>query len=188
MDENERVHAALSDEPRGDDGLAKCGCGRQYPCLVAQHGVSCNLLLRPELASKPQVQTASVLALVTNGHANTKVSERLTNIVEAPARQSDVMGVILGARDDTPLVIGRQAHRLSSVELRVLKRSQPKQLVSKARVQSFLGDVDLIAQDQFDCRRQIPNDRCLLAVSCPDSERDDRRNPARCPVSSPSSR
>jgi hypothetical protein len=123
VDKHKRVHAALRDEPRGDDGLAKCRCGRQYPRLVAQHGVSCGLLLPPKLASKAHVQTAPVVTLVANGRAHTKVGERPPNIVEAPAGQANVMRVVLGAGDDTWLVVGRQPHRLSSVELRVLKRS-----------------------------------------------------------------
>jgi hypothetical protein len=39
MDEDERVHAALSNEPRGDDGLAEGRGGGQYAGVVLQNGV-----------------------------------------------------------------------------------------------------------------------------------------------------
>ncbi len=47
--------------------------GRQYPGLVAPHGVSCRLLLAPELAVKGHIQAAAVMALIPNGRANIKV-------------------------------------------------------------------------------------------------------------------
>ena len=40
-------------------------------------------------------------------------------------------------------------HRLRLVELGILKRRQAKQPVSETRMQSFLGDVDLIAENQL---------------------------------------
>src|SRR5215510_8865908 len=39
MHQDERVDAAFRDEPRGNDGLAKCGGRRQDACLVTQDGV-----------------------------------------------------------------------------------------------------------------------------------------------------
>ena len=100
MDQHERVDAALGDEPRGDDGLAKRGGGCQDASLVAQHGVRCGLLLLPKLALKLHLQTTAVVAFVANDHANTKLGEHLANVIEAAAWQSDVMREILGARDD----------------------------------------------------------------------------------------
>ena len=52
MNQHERVDAALSDKPRGDDGLAKCGGRGQDASLVAQDGVSCGLLFLPQFAVK----------------------------------------------------------------------------------------------------------------------------------------
>ena len=65
MDQYERIDTALSDEPRGDDGLANCGRGRQYATLVPQHGVRCSLLLVPKLTLKSHLQTTTVAAFVT---------------------------------------------------------------------------------------------------------------------------
>src|SRR5207249_10001826 len=103
----------------------------------------------------------AIAAFVANGHANTEVSERLANVIEAAARQPDVIGKILGATDDAWLVVRRQPHRLRLVELWVLERSQPKQPVSKPGMQPLLRDLDLIAKNEFDGRWQISDDRRL---------------------------
>ena len=64
--------------------LPKCGCGRQDTGLMAQHGVRCGLLLPPKLTLKLHVHTTAVVAFVADGHANTKVGQRLANVIEAP--------------------------------------------------------------------------------------------------------
>jgi hypothetical protein len=69
-----------------------------------------------------------------------------------------MMREILGARDDAWLVVRRKPHRLRFVELRVLKSSKPQQAILKPRMQAFFGDIDLIAQDKFQRRRQFPDD------------------------------
>ena len=164
MNEHERIHPAFSNEPRSDDGFSKRGSRRQDTSLVAQHGLRCDLLRMAKLTLKLHLQTSTVAALVANGHANTKVGERLANVIKAAPRQSDVMRKILGARDDAWLVVRRESHRLRFVELGVLKRSEPKQSVSKSRMQPLLGDVDLIAKDEFQRRWQITDDRGLSST------------------------
>src|SRR5262245_46259049 len=164
MNEYERVHPAVSNEPYGDYGLAKCGCGRQDTGLMAQHGVRRGLLLPPKLALKLQVHTTAVVAFVADGHGNTKVGQRLANVVEAASRQSDVMRKILGARDDAWLVVCRKPHRLRFVKLGVLERSEPKQSVSNSRMQVLLGDVDLVAQNEFQRCWQVSDDRGLAST------------------------
>ena len=164
MNEHERVHPALSNEPRGDNGLAKCGGGRQNASLVAQHRGRCWLLLSAKLALKPHLQPTAVAALIANGQANTKLDQRLANVIEAAAWQPDVMREILGARDDACLAVRRKPHRLRLVELGILERSEPQQSISKSRMQPLLGDVDLIAKDEFQCRWQITDDRGLSST------------------------
>ena len=89
------------------------------------------------------------MALVANDHVDTTLGEHLANIIEAAAWQPDVMREILGACDDARLVVRRKPHRLSFVELGVLKSSQPQQAIPKPGIQAFFGDIDLIAQDKF---------------------------------------
>ena len=147
MNQHERIDATLSDKPRGDDGLAKCGGGRQDTILVAKHGVCCGLLFVPKLTLKSHLQTTTVPAFITNDHANAKIGECLANVIQAATGQPDVMREVLGAGDDAGLVIRRQPHRLRFVELGILKCCQSKQPVSKSRIQALLGDVDLIAKN-----------------------------------------
>jgi hypothetical protein len=69
-----------------------------------------------------------------------------------------MMREILSARDDAWFVVRRKPHRVRFVEFGVLKGSQPQQAIPKPRMQAFLGDVDLIAQNKFHRRRQLPHD------------------------------
>src|SRR6266542_575756 len=75
------------------------------------------------------------------------------------------MRVVLGAGDHTRLAIGGQPHRLSLVELGILKGRHAKQAVSQSRGQVFLGEVDLIAENQLHVLRQFTDDRRLLVVT-----------------------
>ena len=164
MDQHEHVDAALSDEPRGDDSFAKRSGRGQDASLVTQDGGSCGLLFLPQVAVKLHLQRSTVVAFVANDHADAELGEHLPNIIEASAWQPDVMREILGARDDARLVVRRKPHRLRFVELGILERSEPKQSVSKSRMQALLGDVDLIAKDEFQCRWQISDDRSLSST------------------------
>ncbi len=66
------------------------------------------------------------------------------------------MGMILGTGDDPRLVVGRQPHRLRPVELGILKRGEADQAVPKPGRESVLGDVDLVAENEFQGLRQSP--------------------------------
>src|SRR5262249_15484389 len=124
----------------------------------------CGFLLPPKLALKPHLQTSAVVAFVADRQTDIKVVQRLANVIEASARQSNVLRKILGARDDARLAVRRKPHRLRLGELRVLERSEPKQSVAKPRMQLLLGDVDLIAKNKFHRRRQITDDRVLSST------------------------
>jgi hypothetical protein len=129
------------------------------PVSLAQHRGRCWLLLSAKLALKPHLQPTAVAALIANGQANTKLDQRLANVIEAPARQTDVMRKILCARDNTWLVVCRKPHRLRLIEFGILERRQPKQSVSKPRMQLLLGDVDLIAKNEVQRLWQFTDDR-----------------------------
>ncbi len=73
------------------------------------------------------------------------------------------MRVVLGAGDDARLVVGGQPHRLGFVELRILKRREAQQPIPQARMQTVLGDVDLVAEDQLQGLRAV---RRRLAAPC----------------------
>ena len=59
MNEDERVHAALGDQPRSHDGLAECRGRGQHAGLVLEHRVCGGLLFRPQLAAERDVQRLS---------------------------------------------------------------------------------------------------------------------------------
>jgi len=75
------------------------------------------------------------------------------------------MGMVFRAGDDARLVVRGQPHRLRFVELRVLKCRDAKQSVPEARVQTLLGDVQLVAEDHLHRLRQCSdNGRCLVVT------------------------
>ena len=171
MYEDERVHAPLRDQPRGDHRLAKRGRGGQHASVVRQDCAGRRLLLGSQLTLKGHLERAAGVALVANGRANAEVAQRLANLVEASSRQADVMRVIFSARDDARLGVGGESHGLHLVKLGILKGRQAKQPVSEPRMQPLLGDVDLIAENQLQRLRQVADNWQIPAVtrwrSCP---------------------
>ena len=149
MDEHERADAARGDQPGTHDRLAEGSGGGQHAGVVCEHGVGGDSLLRPQLSLKSHVQRATCVAFVAECRMNAEAFERLPCLVEAASWQTDVMRVIFGAGDDARLVVGRHSHRLGLVELRILKSCQSKEAVPYARMQPFLGDVDLVPEDQL---------------------------------------
>ena len=73
--------------------------------------------------------------------------------------------MVFGAGDDTGLVVRRQPHRLSLVELGILKGREPQEAVPEAGIQPLLGDVDLVAEDEFERVGQLTADRRLPATT-----------------------
>ena len=87
------------------------------------------------------------------------------HVFQTAARQADVLRMVFGTGDDARLVVGRQTHRLRLVELGILKCRQPKQSIAQARRQPVLGDVDLIAENQFKALGQRPGNRRFLPAA-----------------------
>ena len=134
MNQDQGVHASLTDEPGGDHRLAKRRRGGKHSGVVRQHRRCRDLLLTAQLAVKRHVDGSTCVALVTNGRAHSQVLQRLAEVVEAAARKANVLRMIFAARDDARLVPGRQPHGLSFVELGVLECRQTEETISKARV------------------------------------------------------
>src|SRR6266498_4612576 len=103
MHEDQRVDAALGDQPGSDDCLAERCRGGQDTSFVLEHRLGCELLLRPKLALKGRLHWVSAETLVTDHGANLQVDQDLTNIVEASAWKTDVLAMFFSATDDSGL-------------------------------------------------------------------------------------
>ena len=163
MNQDQGVYAAFGDEPRGDDRLTKRGRGGEHAGVVRQHGLCGGLLFVAQLAVKGHVKGLAVIAFVADERPNTETVQRLTNVLEASARQGHMLREIFGTCDDSWLVPGRQPHRLSLVELRILECRESEEMIAKTRMQPFLGDVDLIAEHKFQRCRPFARKRRLWA-------------------------
>ena len=87
------------------------------------------------------------------------------DVLQTAAWQTDVMGVIFGAADDPRLVIRRQTHRLRLVELGILKGRKPEQSIPEAWWQLILGEINLVAESQFQALRQRTGNRGFLPAA-----------------------
>jgi hypothetical protein len=133
MHEHQRIDAALGDQPGSDDCLAERRRGGQDTSVVLQHRLGREFLLCSELALKGGLQRVSAETLVTDDRANIQVDQYFSDVFETSAWQADVLWMFFSATDDPWLRVGRQAHRLGLIELRILERGDTQQSVSKTR-------------------------------------------------------
>src|SRR4051812_42140134 len=63
--------------------------------------------------------------------------------------------MFFSATDDPWLRVGRQAHRLGPIELRILERRDAQQPISQTRNQALFGDVDLVSEEHFERPRKL---------------------------------
>src|SRR6185295_8486684 len=155
MHEHQRINPALGDQPGSDDCLAERRRGGQDTSIVLQNRLCRELLLCSKLALKGGMQRVSAQTLVTDDRANIQVDQYLTNVFETSAWHADVLWMFFSATNDPWLRVGRQAHRLGLIELRILERGDAQQPVSKTRRQTVVGDVDLVSEDQFKRVRKL---------------------------------
>lgn len=87
------------------------------------------LLNRGQLALEPEVEGLTCLTPVLDGQGAPRAAEERLEAIPTPPGQGDVLGKLLGARDDARGEGGRQAEPLLFVELRVLEGRQPLDLV-----------------------------------------------------------
>ncbi len=165
MDEDDRVHTSLSDQPRRDHRLTERGRSRQHSSVMCQYCTCGSLLFGPQLPLECQCERMTRKPLVPDRRRYARVAEGFAQLLQASSWQPDVMRMVLGARYNPRLVVGRQTHRLGLVELRILKCRQSKQAGSEPRVQAVLGDVDLIAEYEFQPFRHSLDERTVLATS-----------------------
>lgn len=161
MHEHQRIDSPLGDQPGSNDCLAERRRGGQDTGFVLQHRLGRDLLLCSELALKGGMQRVSAETLVADDGANIQVDQYLTNVFKTPAWQADVLGMFFSATDDSWLGVGRQAHRLGLIELRILECGDTQQPASKTRSQTVFGEVDLVSEDQFKPTGKLAHNRWL---------------------------
>ena len=136
MDEHQRIDAALGDEPRGNDGLSESRRCRQHAGVMGQHLACGGLLLGSQFAMKCHIQWFSRESFIANADLDAQVGEQRLHFLQTPARQTDMIRVILGAGNDSRLAVRRQTHCLRLVELWILKCGKPEQSIAQSRRQS----------------------------------------------------
>ena len=85
------------DEPRGDHGLSERRGRGQHTRIVGEHGLRGELLVGPELSVEFRGDWPAGKAFIANGGRHVQLGQKLYDLIQAAARQADVVGIILGA-------------------------------------------------------------------------------------------
>jgi hypothetical protein len=138
--QHQRVHFALCDQLLGNCRLAERRGRAENPILVGSQRLGCLSLCWTAVASKINVQRISCEAMIGNIDCNVMTLKKSANFLPQAARKSNVSSQILATRDNPRFAKRRKSHRLSLVELRILKCSEAKQSLQKGVRQIFLFD------------------------------------------------
>ena len=99
VNQNQCVYPPLSDQPSTNDSLPEGSRRCQDAGVVRQHRSGREPLVPSQLSAERNGQRLTCESLVSNRGRDTQVAERLTQLVETSPRQSNVIGIILGARN-----------------------------------------------------------------------------------------
>ena len=153
MHQYECIYSPLRNQPRGHHGLSEGGGGCQHARIMSEHGNRGNGLLGAQLTLECCFQRQAGVALVPDQRLDVQIRQSLTDFIKATARQSYVLGVILGTGNNSRPVVSRKPQALQSVKLGILKRRQPDQPVAEGRRQHIFRNVYLITEDEFQALR-----------------------------------
>lgn len=144
MHQYERIDAAFRNQPRGHHGLAERGGSCQHSRVLGKHGLGGEDLLGAQFTLECRLQRLARVALVLDYCFDVQTRQGLKQVIQAAARQSNVLRVIFSAGDNSRLVVGRKPHGLRLVEFWILERRQPDQAVAEGRRQYLFPDIYLI--------------------------------------------
>jgi len=144
MHQYDRINPPLGNQPRGHHCLAKRGRGCQHSRVLSKHGLGGDDLLGAQFALERRLEQLARVALVPDHCFDVQIRQGLKQVIQAAARQSNVLRVIFSAGDNSRLVVDRKTHRLRPVEFGILERREPDQAVAEGRRQYFFGDIYLI--------------------------------------------
>ena len=95
------------------------------------------MLNRGQLTAEDEIKASAFGAFVVQRKIDTMLGEQFLEIIDASARETDVLRMVLGTADDTWRASGRQTNGLPFVELGILKRGEALDLGDKRRWESF---------------------------------------------------
>ena len=156
VNQDQRAARARCDEVRPDHGLADAGRRDEDTRIVREKRSRRRLLNRRQRAVESNVQSGSGDALVRDLEHDPVSSEQLLEIRKASTRERDMQGEFLGARDHPRYRRGRQSHALLLIELRILERREPLDLVQKGRREALLRDEQPLREHGRDSRGADP--------------------------------
>ena len=91
MHENQRVDAALGNEPCRHDGFSESRRGGQNARVVGQHRSGGGLLLGPQFTLELHIQRRAGVPLIADDRLDAQVRQELLHLVQTAARQADVL-------------------------------------------------------------------------------------------------
>ena len=92
MHQYERIDAAFGDQPRGHHGLSERSGGGQYSRVLGKHGLGGDGLLGAQFTLECHVQRLARVALVLDYWLDVQSRQGLKQVIQAAARQSNVLG------------------------------------------------------------------------------------------------
>ena len=110
MNQNQGVHAALSNEPGREHGFAESRRGGQDAGIVRQHRLCRRFLFGAQSATEGHVQRRAVTAFVADNGLDLQRVKQLLHLFEATARKGEMFRMIFGAMDNSRPAVGWQAH------------------------------------------------------------------------------
>ncbi len=160
--EDERAATTFRDQVRAEHGLADAWRRDECTDFIRQEGAGGLPLDVGESALKAIAHGSPVLAFVLHVERNAMPTQEPLEFGPQPSRQGDVLWQVLGAADHAWRQSGRQSHALLLVELGVLERGQPFDLVEQWRRQAGLLHEQPLGKDRTNSRRQRPADRAVF--------------------------
>ncbi|MNZ84679.1 hypothetical protein D3C78_1034430 [compost metagenome] len=146
MNQHQRVHTTPGNQRGSSNGFAKGSWGTEDAGVVPQHTCQCSLLIRAQFAHESDFDGIPCEALIMQHQLYLVFTQQCPDVIQASARQGNMLRIVFSTSDDPGLVPHRKAHGLSFVKLRILKCRQPNELVGQRLGQFRLAEIDLVGQ------------------------------------------
>ena len=147
MDQHQGAAPPLGHEVDTEHSLPHAGGSDDDPSLVCQQPLGSFGLSGGQRSVEVDIERVAVHALVVDYQTHAILLEQGLEVMTASARQGDMLGEFLGARDHAWCARGGQEHPLLLVELGVLEGGQPLDLIEECGRKVGLEDVESLGQD-----------------------------------------